>query len=70
MTIDRVVNNDLLMHGTREHADALRGQPEVRKVVPLLPELKVTPHFDALLDLVTRFGLAIPVPAKQGGGRR
>ena len=49
MTIDRVVNNDLLMHGTREHADALRGQPEVRKVVPLLPELKVTPHFDALL---------------------
>ena len=49
MIIDRVVNNDLLMHGTREHADALRAQPEVRKVVPLLPELKVTPHFDALL---------------------
>ena len=49
MTIDRVVNKDLLMHGTREHADALRGQPEVRKVVPLLPELKVTPHFEALL---------------------
>ena len=40
VTIDRVVNNDLLMHGTREHADALRGQPEVRKVVPLLPELR------------------------------
>ena len=49
VTIDRVVNKDLLMHGTREHADALRGQPEVRKVVPLLPELKVTPHFEALL---------------------
>ena len=49
MVIDLVVNKDLLMHGTRAHADALRGEPEVRKVVSLLPELKVTPHFEALL---------------------
>ena len=44
-----VVGGDLLLHGTRAHADALRDEPEVRAVVPLLPELKVTPHFDKLL---------------------
>ena len=49
LTLHTVVDGDLLMHGTRVHADALREQPEVRAVVPLLPELKVTPHFDALL---------------------
>ena len=49
LTMHTVVGGDLMMHGTREHADALREQPEVHAVVPLLPELKVSPHFDALL---------------------
>jgi hypothetical protein len=48
-TIHTVVGADLMMHGTREHADAMREQPEVHKVVPYLPELKVTPHFEQLL---------------------
>ena len=38
-----------MMHGTRAHAMAMRELPEVRTVVPLLPELKLTPHFDAML---------------------
>jgi hypothetical protein len=49
LTVHAVVGGDLLMHGTREHADALREQAEVRAVVPLLPELKLTPHFAKLL---------------------
>ena len=32
-----------------KHADASAPQPEVKTVVPLLPELKVTPHFESLL---------------------
>ena len=49
LTLHTVVSGDLLMHGTRDHADALRNQPEVKTVVPLLPELKVTPHFGKML---------------------
>ena len=49
LVLDAVVDGDLIMHGTREHADKLRELPEVRAVVPLLPELKVTPHFTKLL---------------------
>jgi len=49
VTIDAIVGGDLLMHGTILHADALRKLPEVRKVVPLLPELKVSPHFEEML---------------------
>ena len=49
LTLHTVVDGDFLMHGTRAHADSLRAQPEVRTVVPLLPELKVTPHFEKLL---------------------
>ena len=49
MTIDAYMDGDLMMHGTRAHAMAMRELPEVRKVVPLLPELKLTPHFDAML---------------------
>lgn len=49
LTVHTVIGSDLMMHGTREHADALRAQPEVKTVVPLLPELKVTPHFESLL---------------------
>ena len=33
-TIHTVVGDDIMMHGTREHADAMREQPEVHKVVP------------------------------------
>lgn len=33
-TIHTVVGDDIMMHGTRDHADAMREQPEVHKVVP------------------------------------
>ena len=49
LTVHTVVAGDLLMHGTRNHADALRDQPEIRTVVPLLPELKLTPFFSIML---------------------
>ena len=49
LIVHTVVSGDLLMHGTRDHADALREQPEIRTVVPLLPELKLTPHFTKML---------------------
>jgi len=49
VVIDSVVGDDLLMHGTTADADAMRQMAEVRKVVALLPELKISPHFDQLL---------------------
>jgi hypothetical protein len=49
LTLHAVVGGDLLLHATRGHADALREAAPVRAVVPLLPELKVSPHFFALL---------------------
>ena len=48
LTLHAVVGGDLLLHATRGHADALREAAPVRAVVPLLPELKVSPHFFAL----------------------
>ena len=48
VTIHTVVGSDLMMHGTRAHADALREQPEVKNVVPYLPELKVTPYLSLI----------------------
>ena len=40
------VGGHLVMHGSVELAQSLRAQPEVMRVVPLLPELKVAPHFE------------------------
>lgn len=53
LTVHTVVGGDLMFHGTREHADVLREQAEVRAVVPLLPELKVSPHLERLLPPAT-----------------
>ena len=53
LKLHSVVGGDLLMHGSREAAAALREQPEVRRVVPLLPELKISPHFEQLLPINT-----------------
>ena len=50
LTLHTALSGDsFLLHGTRQHADSLREQPEVRAVVALLPQLKVTPHFEKLL---------------------
>ena len=49
IVVDASIGDDLLVHATRAHAAALRELPEVRLVVPSLPELKITPHFAGLL---------------------
>jgi len=49
LVLDTVVGNDLLVHGPPDGVGALRDLPEVRRVVALLPELKISPHFAELL---------------------
>ena len=50
-----------MLHTTREGAAALRDQPEVRAVVPMLPELKITPRFDELLPKAPEVTIALNV---------
>ncbi len=57
----QLIGDDLMAHGTREHADALRALPEVRKVVAALPELKLTPHWDTLVPNATTATLLVTI---------
>ena len=53
VVIDATIGDDLLTHATRTHAAALRDLPEVQRVVPALPELKMSPDFARLLPNAT-----------------
>ena len=49
VVLDLPMEGGVLLHCMLESAEALRRLPEAAAVLPLLPELKIPPHFEAIL---------------------